>query len=231
MRIARGRPASRRIPLPPECLPRATRFGGDGGREMPNWIRYRKAISIVHAELGVSVLRAQAMLRDACIGGFVRSRAGSVAKAYEASSIIPGNITYVSSVPNRRRTSRLVAPQEWTWSIIDVEDGMLRPKIGFGQDIGPVEINRNDLTDWIKQKKQRSGKPVRRSRLAQASSDKPSAKRRCVIDALERRGYYPDRKDKTDGELVNLAFKDCEQHYQQTTKGRAALKKMIQRIY
>jgi hypothetical protein len=29
--IARGRLASRRIPLPPECLPRATRRGGDGG--------------------------------------------------------------------------------------------------------------------------------------------------------------------------------------------------------
>ncbi len=140
IRPARGRPASRRIPLPPGCLPRAACSGGHGGREAmrDRWISLWSAVSIIKREFGASVGRAQALLGQACVSGEVRSR-----------TINSG----VMSWP------RVIAPQEWSGCAIDLEDDMLTRSTGniSHGSVGPVEVCRDDLRAWVREKTQSVG--------------------------------------------------------------------------
>lgn len=103
------------------------------------------------------------MMKEACASGHVRARQSSAANVSEPASIMPSMITYFSTVAERPRKTPLIAPEEWTWSVIDPKDEMLRCKIQFNGDLGPIQVNKDDLQDWIiNRKKQSSAKPGRR---------------------------------------------------------------------
>jgi hypothetical protein len=131
----------------------------------------------------------------------------------------------IAGEPRKRR----IMPSEWDGRKVDFGRNML-PATSDLPAITSIRVLAADVSRECRGRARPALAAKTEPERPRTSPALPSAKRSCVVKALERRGYYPNPNGMAIGDLVTSIRRECAEFYPDDPRGRGALRKMVQRV-